>query len=87
MNLVDLALADLATAAALLRDRRSGVVGLDVRELRGGAQAYAQGPQHFDVYLGAIDAGLGRMRGLTNHGYILRKAHPQGDTIRVRAAA
>lgn len=74
MNLVDAAITDLGTAAALLRNKRSGVVGLDVRELRGGAAALATGPAAFDTYLGAIDAGLARMRGLRNHGYVLRAA-------------
>lgn len=72
MNLVDAAIQDLGTAAALLRNTRSGVVGLDVRELRGGAAAFTTGPQAQDVYLAAIDAGLARMRGLKAHGYVLR---------------
>lgn len=73
MNLVQLAIDDLGTAAALLRTQRSGVIGLDIRELAGGARALAAGPQTFDVYCGALDSGLARMRGLSNHGYILRR--------------
>lgn len=73
-NLVQLALGDLTTAAALLRRSRSGVLALDVRGLAGGAQALAIGPQAFDVYCGAIDAGLSRMRGLKARGYLLEAA-------------
>ena len=72
MNLVDLATRDLGTAAALLRNTRSGVRGLDIRELEGGAQAFATGPGAADIYCAAIDAGLRRLRGLTNNGYVLR---------------
>lgn len=74
MNLVEAAISDLGTAAALLRNRRSGVTGLDIRELRGGAAAFATGPKAADVYCSAIDAGLARMRGLRNCGYVLRAA-------------
>lgn len=75
INLVEQAITDLGTAAALLRNERSGVTGLDIRELRGGAVAFATGPAAQDVYCAAIDAGLARLRGLTSQGYILRKAH------------
>lgn len=75
MNLIEAAITDLGVASALLRNKRSGVRGLDIRELAGGASALATGPRAFDTYCGAIDAGLARMRGLSNHGYILRKAH------------
>lgn len=71
-NLVELALGDLTTAAALLRRSRSGVLALDVRGLAGGAQAFAIGPQAADVYCGAIDIGLSRMRGLRSEGYLLK---------------
>lgn len=73
-NLVELAVRDLGVAAAILRKPRGGVVGLDIRELAGGASAFATGPAAADVYCGAVDAGLSRMRGLVNHGYILRRA-------------
>lgn len=74
MNLIEAAITDLGVASALLRNKRSGVTGLDVRELAGGAAALATGPRAFDVYTGAIDAGLRRMRGLKNRGYILCRA-------------
>lgn len=70
-NLVELAIRDLGVAAAILRKPRGGVLALDIRQLAGGAQATAIGPRAFDVYCGAIDAGLGRMRGLRNVGYNL----------------
>lgn len=73
-NLVELAVADITVAAAILRRPRGGVLGLDIRRLAGGARAEAIGPQAFDVYCGAIDARLSRMRGLTTHGYELRRA-------------
>lgn len=74
-NLVELAVRDLTTAAAVLRKPGSGVVALDVRDLAGGAQALATGPRAFDVYCAAIDAGLGRMRGLGTRGYrLVRRA-------------
>lgn len=75
-NLVELAISDLTVAASLLRSKRSGVVGLDVRELAGGAQAFSIGPRAADVYCAALDAGLSRMGGLTSRGYIIRKAKP-----------
>lgn len=74
MNLIEMAVSDLGTAAALLRNKRSGVIGLDIRELRGGAAAFAAGPISADTYCGAIDAGLKRLRGLSSRGYVLRAA-------------
>lgn len=71
MNLVQLAIADLTTASALLRKPRSGVTGLDIRYLTGGSKALALGPQAFDVYVGAISAGLDNMNSLTSHNYII----------------
>ncbi len=76
-NLVQLAIADITVAAAILRRPRGGVLGLDVRRLAGGAAALDIGPRAFDVYCGAIDAALGRMRGLTTRGYELRRASPE----------
>lgn len=73
-NLVQLAVSDLAAASAILGKPRGAVLGLDVRELQGGASAQAAGPKAFDTYLGAIDAGLARLPGLTNRGYVLRRA-------------
>lgn len=72
-NLVQLAIRDLGVAAAILRKPRGGVLALDVRQLAGGAHALAIGPRAFDVYCGAIDAGLARMRGLRNVGYDLTR--------------
>lgn len=72
MNLIDLAIGDLGVAAALLRNKRSGVVGLDIRELRGGRVAFASGPISENTYCDAIDAGLRRLRGLKSDGYVLR---------------
>lgn len=72
-HIPQLAIADLTVAAALLRSRRSGVVGLDLRHLTGGAQCLAIGPRAWDTYCAAIDAGLSRMRGLTNRGFVLVK--------------
>lgn len=74
MRPVQLAVRDLTTAAALLRHAKSGVIAVDVRDLAGGAATMAIGPQAFDIYCGAIDAGLAHMRGLTNHGYRIVKA-------------
>lgn len=68
-NLVNMAVSDLTTAAAILRKPRGGVLALDVRDLAGGRAAQEAGPQAFGVYLGAIDAGLSRMDSLSNHGY------------------
>lgn len=73
MNIIEAAITDLGVASALLR-KRSGVEGLDVRELAGGAAAFATGERAFDTYCGAIDAGLRRMRGLRAHGYVLRSS-------------
>lgn len=73
-NIVELAVTDVATAAAILRKPRGVVLGLDLRRLAGGAQCQAIGPQAFDVYCGAVDACLSRMRGLSIHGYELRRA-------------
>lgn len=70
-NLVELAVSDLTTAAALLRNKRSGVTGLDVRFLAGGAVAFGTGPNAFDCYTGAIDACLAKLPGLTNKGYYI----------------
>lgn len=67
-NLVELAVTDLTTAAAVLRKPRGGVLALDLRDLAGGRLAFAAAPAAQDVYLGAIDAGLSRMRGLGNVG-------------------
>ncbi len=72
-NLVELAVADITVAAAILRRPRGGVLGLDIRRLAGGAAALDIGPRAFDVYCGAIDACLSRMRGLTTYGYDLRR--------------
>lgn len=76
LNVVQLAISDLTTAAAILRTKRSGVNALDVRELAGGASALAAGPIAFDRYLAALDAGLSRVGGLTSQGYYLRRAAP-----------
>lgn len=73
MNLVQLAVSDLTTAAAILRRPRGGVRAIDVRSLAGGAEALAAGPGAFDTYCGAIDAGLSRMRGLTSRGYYIER--------------
>ncbi len=70
-NLVELAIRDLTVASAILRKPRGGVLALDVRNLAGGRAALDIGPRSFDVYCGAIDAGLARMRGLKSHGYDL----------------
>lgn len=74
MNIIEAAITDLGVASALLRNKRSGVRGLDIRELAGGAAAFATGERAADTYCGAIDAGLRRMRGLRAHGYVLRAA-------------
>lgn len=68
-NLVELAVSDLTVAAAILRRPRGGVLALDLRDLAGGRLAFAAAPAAQDVYLGAIDAGLSRMRGLGSRGY------------------
>lgn len=73
-NIIELAVNDLTTASAILRKPRGVVLGLDIRRLAGGARCLAIGPQAFDVYCGAVDACLGRMRGLTTHGYELRRS-------------
>ncbi len=70
-NLVELAIGDLTVAAAILRKPRGGVLALDIRNLAGARAALDIGPAAFDVYLGAIEAGLSRMRGLRAHGYDL----------------
>lgn len=72
-NIIDLAVGDLTVAAAILRKPRSGVEGLDVRYLAGGSACQALGEGPFDVYCGAIDAGLGRMAGLTSKGYVIQR--------------
>lgn len=73
-NLVELAVRDITTAAAILRKPRGGVLGLDVRSLTGGATALEIGPRAFDVYCGAIDLALGHTKGLTMRGYEIRRA-------------
>lgn len=73
-NIVSLAVQDLTVAAAVLRKPRSGVQGLDCRELAGGATCLAAGPTAFDVYAAALDSALSRIPGLTNRGYILHRS-------------
>lgn len=70
-NLVELAIGDVTTAAAILRKTGSGVLGLDCRDLRGGRTAFQMGPQSFDVYAGALDTALGHTRGLKTRGYVI----------------
>ncbi len=71
MNLVQMALGDLKVAERLISNK--AVRGLDVRELHGGAQVFAaDDPRAADVYCGALDAGLSRLPGLTNRGYVVR---------------
>lgn len=72
-NVVQLAVRDLEAASAVLRKPRGVVRGLDVRELAGGAAMLARGPVAFDRYCLALDAGLARLPGLVNHGYVLRR--------------
>lgn len=73
-NLVQRAIGDLETASSLLRRPGSPVRGLDIRELAGGAHAWAAGAAAEDIYCAAIDAGLRRLPGLTRYGYTLRRA-------------
>lgn len=72
LNLVDLAVRDTTTAAKLLRKPQSGVLGLDCRELSGGAAALRSGEGAFDTYLGALDVCL-RNAGLRNRGFIIHR--------------
>ncbi len=76
-NVVSLAVRDLNGAAAILRKSGGAVRGLDVRELDGGARMLARGPVAFSRYCSALDAGLARLPGLTNTGYVLRRAEVQ----------
>lgn len=75
LTLVDLAVRDLTVAAALLRRPRSGVVGLDCRELAGGAAALAAGPTAFAGYCSALDAAVSRIPGLRTANYSIRRSH------------
>ena len=75
LNLVDLAVRDLTVAAAILRKPRSGVVGLDCRELAGGAAALAVGPNCFSGYCRALDAAVSRVPGLRTANYAIRRSH------------
>ncbi len=75
-NVVSLAVRDLNGAAAILRKSGGVVRGLDVRELAGGAAMLERGPVAFDRYCAAIDAGLARLPGLTNAGYVIRRVAP-----------
>jgi hypothetical protein len=72
---VGAALDDLRVAhATLSRSPRHGIRGLDLRELAGGATMLLHHvPDVQNAYADAIDAGLRRMPGLTNHGYVLRR--------------
>ncbi len=75
-NSTGLAIGDIRVAAAILAPRTSRVKALDVRDLEGGRACAAHSERVFDLYCGAIDAGLAHLVELRTRGYKIERVPP-----------